>query len=49
MSLGIGQPNSFDYAWQKHEEWREIYFDNPGKVVARRQGAIPSHVHRFHL
>lgn len=39
--LGIGQPNSFDYAWQKHEEWREIYFDNPGKVVARRQGAIP--------
>lgn len=39
--LGIGQPNSFDYAWQKHQEWREEYFGDPGKVVGRRQGAIP--------
>jgi digeranylgeranylglycerophospholipid reductase len=39
--LGIGQPNSFDYAWQKHKEWREEYFGDPGKVVGRRQGAIP--------
>lgn len=39
--LGIGQPKSFDYAWQKHKEWREEYFGDPGKVVGRRQGAIP--------
>lgn len=39
--LGIGQPHSFEYAWQKHQEWREAYFGNPGKVVGRRQGVIP--------
>jgi len=39
--LGIGQPNSFEYAWRKHKEWREAYFGDPGKVVTRRQGAIP--------
>jgi digeranylgeranylglycerophospholipid reductase len=39
--LGIGQPNSFDYAWEKLREWREEYFGDPGKVVGRRQGAIP--------
>lgn len=39
--LGIGQPISFGYAWQKHKEWREAYFGDPGVVVARRQGAIP--------
>lgn len=39
--LGIGQPISFDYAWEKHREWREEYFGDPGKVIGRRQGAIP--------
>jgi len=39
--LGIGQPKSYDYAWQKQKEWREEYFGDPGKVVGKRQGAIP--------
>lgn len=39
--LGIGQPISFEYAWEKHREWREEYFGDPGRVVAHRQGAIP--------
>lgn len=41
--LGIGQPGSFEYAWQKHKEWREEYFGDPGNVSARRQGVIPYH------
>lgn len=39
--LGIGQPNSFEYAWDKLREWREEYFGDPGKVVGHRQGPIP--------
>ena len=39
--LGIGQPKSFDYAWQKHREWREEYFGDPGELKGRRPGAIP--------
>lgn len=47
--LGIGQPNSFDYAWQKHKEWREEYFGDPGKVIKKRQGTIPYHRSPFSL
>jgi digeranylgeranylglycerophospholipid reductase len=39
--LGIGQPGSYDYAWQKHREWREEYFGDPGRVVKRTQGRTP--------
>jgi digeranylgeranylglycerophospholipid reductase len=39
--LGIGQPHSYDYAWQKHREWREEYFGEPGRVVKRTQGRTP--------
>jgi flavin-dependent dehydrogenase len=39
--LGIGQPGSYDYAWQMHREWREEYFGDPGRVVARTQGRTP--------
>ncbi len=39
--LGIGQPQSYAYAWQKHAEWREEYFGDPGRVVKRIQGSIP--------
>jgi digeranylgeranylglycerophospholipid reductase len=39
--LGIGQPGSYDYAWKKHREWREEYFGDPGRVVARTQGRTP--------
>jgi len=47
--LGIGQPNSFNYAWQKHKEWREEYFGDPGKVITKRQGTIPYHRSPFSL
>ena len=39
--LGIGQPGGYDVAWQKHREWREEYFGNPGRVVKRTQGRTP--------
>lgn len=39
--LGIGQPGSYEYAWQKHREWREEYFGDPGKVLQRMQGKTP--------
>jgi flavin-dependent dehydrogenase len=39
--LGIGQPGSYEYAWEKHREWREEYFGDPGKVVQRLQGRTP--------
>jgi digeranylgeranylglycerophospholipid reductase len=39
--LGIGQPGSDDYAWQKHREWREEYFGDPGRAVRRCQGTVP--------
>ena len=39
--LGIGQPSGYDYAWQRHAEWREEYFGNPGRVVKRTQGRTP--------
>ena len=39
--LGIGQPGSYEYAWQKHREWREEYFGDPGKVIQRKQGKTP--------
>ncbi len=39
--LGIGQPGSYDYAWQKHRQWREEYFCDPGRVVQRLQGRTP--------
>jgi digeranylgeranylglycerophospholipid reductase len=39
--LGIGQPGSYEIAWQKHREWREGYFGDPGRVVQRRQGRTP--------
>ncbi len=39
--LGIGQPGGYNYAWQKHWEWREEYFGDPGRVVKRLQGRTP--------
>ena len=39
--LGIGQPGSYDYAWQQHRQWREEYFGDPGRVVRRCQGTVP--------
>ncbi len=39
--LGIGQPGGYDYAWQRHAEWREEYFGDPGRVLKRAQGRTP--------
>lgn len=39
--LGIGQPGGYDEAWQKHREWREAYFGDPGRVLKRTQGRTP--------
>jgi hypothetical protein len=39
--LGIGQPGSYETAWQKHREWREEYFGDPGRVIKRTQGRTP--------
>jgi len=39
--LGIGQPGSYDLAWQKHREWREEYFGDPGRMLKRTQGRTP--------
>jgi digeranylgeranylglycerophospholipid reductase len=39
--IGMSQPGGFDYTWQKHKEFREEYFGDPGRVVARRQGLVP--------
>ncbi|HSR33328.1 MAG TPA: NAD(P)/FAD-dependent oxidoreductase [Anaerolineae bacterium] len=39
--LGIGQPGSYETAWQKHREWREEYFGDPGRVVKQLQGRTP--------
>ncbi len=47
--LGIGQPHSFEHAWQKHKEWREEYFGDPGKLLQRRQGIIPYYRPPFSL
>jgi digeranylgeranylglycerophospholipid reductase len=39
--LGIGQPGSYDVAWQRHRAWREEYFGDPGRVIKRTQGRTP--------
>jgi digeranylgeranylglycerophospholipid reductase len=39
--LGIGQPGGYEVAWQRHAEWREEYFGDPGRVVKRTQGRTP--------
>ena len=47
--LGIGQPHSFEHAWNLHKQWREEYFGDPGTVLKRRQGIIPYHRPPFSL
>ncbi len=39
--LGIGQPDSYEHAWEIHRQWREEYFGDPGRLNARRQGVVP--------
>ncbi|MFN2219599.1 MAG: NAD(P)/FAD-dependent oxidoreductase [Anaerolineae bacterium] len=39
--LGIGQPGGYEVAWERHAEWREEYFGEPGRVVGRTQGRTP--------
>jgi len=39
--IGLSQAADYDYTWEKHAEFREEYFGDPGRVVARRQGKVP--------
>jgi flavin-dependent dehydrogenase len=39
--LGIGQPGSYEAAWEMHRAWREEYFGDPGRVIKRTQGRTP--------
>jgi flavin-dependent dehydrogenase len=39
--LGIGQPGSYENAWEMHRQWREEYFGDPGRVIKQTQGRTP--------
>jgi flavin-dependent dehydrogenase len=39
--IGMSQHGGYDYTWQKHKEFRERNWGDPGKLVARRQGMVP--------
>ena len=39
--LGMVIPGSAELAWEKHKQWREERYGDPGKLVARRIGCGP--------
>lgn len=39
--IGMSQPGGYEYTWQKHRQFREEYFGDPGQLVCRRQGLVP--------
>lgn len=39
--FGIGQPGSYENAWEIHRQWREKYFGDSGRVIKRVQGRVP--------
>lgn len=39
--IGMSQHGGYDFTWQKHKEFRERNWGDPGKLVARRQGMVP--------
>ncbi len=39
--IGMSQHGGYEYTWQKHKEFRERNWGDPGKLVARRQGMVP--------
>ena len=39
--IGLSRAAGYDETWKKHAEFREEYFGDPGRLVARRQGKVP--------
>lgn len=39
--IGLSRPADYDHTWERHRAFREEYFGDPGRVVARRQGKVP--------
>lgn len=39
--LGIGQPGSYENAWNVHRKWRQEYFGDPGRILRQTQGSVP--------
>ncbi|HEX7607968.1 MAG TPA: NAD(P)/FAD-dependent oxidoreductase [Candidatus Cryosericum sp.] len=39
--IGMSRPADYDDTWEKHAEFREEYFGDPGRVVGRREGKVP--------
>lgn len=39
--IGMSQHGGYDYTWQKHKEFRERNWGDPGRLVARRAGLVP--------
>jgi flavin-dependent dehydrogenase len=39
--IGMSQHGGYDFTWQKHKEFRERNWGDPGKLVSRRQGLVP--------
>lgn len=39
--IGMSQHGGYEYTWQKHKEFRERNWGDPGRLVARRAGLVP--------
>lgn len=39
--IGMSQHGGYEFTWQKHKEFRERNWGDPGKLVSRRQGQVP--------
>ena len=39
--IGMSQRGGYEFTWQKHKEFRERNWGDPGKLVSRRQGLVP--------
>lgn len=39
--IGMSQHGGYEHTWQKHKEFRERNWGDPGKLVSRRQGLVP--------
>ena len=39
--IGMSQHGGYEFTWQKHKEFRERNWGDPGKLVSRRQGLVP--------
>ncbi len=39
--IGMSQHGGYEFTWQKHKEFRERNWGDPGRLVSRRQGLVP--------